>query len=430
MSEEVMTSSTARKEEIAPDTGQTVPRKKMLRFSLGYIVYGFMWVMPCQIASSVLLPQRFTTLGIGQPEVILTTMNSVSIVFALIANILFGVLSDNCHSRFGKRSPWILAGGIIGGIAYWCTSVATTLPGIVAGWSFVQVGINMQLAPAMAMMSDRIPESNRGRISAFYGGATMVGTSVGVIIGSQFITTPLPGFILGTICWLLTGVMTLLVLPREKSASTSEKTEKLSMASLLARFKPPTEHCRDFYLALFGRLMLMFGYYMIMQFQLYIAEKYIGLEATAAAGVVSTMSVIALVCSIVASLSSGFITDKIGKRKPPVVVSSALIAIGFFVPFVSPSITSMYVLAALSSIGYGVYIAVDQALNIDVLPNKADAGKDLGILNIANTMGQVIAPIATSAVFLATNSYSLAFPFGMAMVLIGALFIVLIKSVK
>ena len=45
-------------------------------------------------------------------------------------------------------------------------------------------------------------------------------------------------------------------------------------------------------------------------------------------------------------------------------------------------------------------------------------------------MGQVIAPIATSAVFLATNSYSLAFPFGMAMVLIGALFIVLIKSVK
>ena len=55
--------------------------------------------------SQVLLPQRFTELGIGVPEVILGTMNSVGCVFALIANIVFGAMSDITRSRFGKTHP-------------------------------------------------------------------------------------------------------------------------------------------------------------------------------------------------------------------------------------------------------------------------------------------------------------------------------------
>ena len=44
------------------------------------------------------------------------------------------------------------------------------LVGIVAGWCIVQVGVNMMIAPAVAVLSDRIPENVRGTFSAFYGG--------------------------------------------------------------------------------------------------------------------------------------------------------------------------------------------------------------------------------------------------------------------
>jgi MFS family permease len=45
--------------------------------------------------------------------------------------------------------------------------------------------------------------------------------------------------------------------------------------------------------------------------------------------------------------------------------------------------------------GYGAFMSVSQALSLTVLPDPATAGRDLGILNIAYTIPQVIgAPVA------------------------------------
>jgi MFS family permease len=45
--------------------------------------------------------------------------------------------------------------------------------------------------------------------------------------------------------------------------------------------------------------------------------------------------------------------------------------------------------------GYGAFQSVSQALSTLMLPNPADAGRDLGIINIASAVPQVIgAPIA------------------------------------
>ena len=127
-----------------------------------------------------------------------------------------------------------------------------------------------------------------------------------------------------------------------------------------------------------------------------------------------------MVVSLTASLISGPISDRIGKRKLPVFVSSTIIAIGIAVPWVLKSQFSMFVYAALMGLGYGIYMVVDQALNVDVLPNPNEAGKALGILNLANTLGQVIAPIVVSSIVVATGGYFLVFPIAIAAVTIGA----------
>ena len=48
--------------------------------------------------------------------------------------------------------------------------------------------------------------------------------------------------------------------------------------------------------------------------------------------------------------------------------------------------------AALLGLGFGGYIAVEQALVSQVLPSATARGKDLGILNIANSAPQVLGP--------------------------------------
>ena len=77
-----------------------------------------------------------------------------------------------------------------------------------------------------------------------------------------------------------------------------------------------------------------------------------------------------------------------------------------------------------------MYGSVDQALNVDVLPNEEEAGKDLGILNIATTLGQMVGPIVTSAIVVATGSYGLVFPAAIVMVALACIFILMIKKVK
>lgn len=417
---------------IAPDTGKPMTKTETWRFMIGFIIFGIMWMMSGTIGSNVLFPERFNGLNIGQPEAILAAMNSVGSIFALFSNLVFGALSDHCHSRFGKRTPFIVLGGFICGCAFWSTSVATTLPMIVASWCVLQIGLNCMLAPAVAVLSDRIPLNKRGTLSAFYGGGATAGQSIGTIIGTQFLANPLPGFIIGTVSWCLTGILAIIIWPREKSAALAEgeQSEKLNLKSLLLMFVPPTKNCRDFYLALFGRLLLIFGYFCINGYQLYILEKYIGLPVAEAGAVLSSMSVVIMVVSLVASLTSGAISDKIGRRKPIILVATIMMCIGIALPWLLKSVAGMYGFALLAGLGYGIYSSVDQALNVDVLPDKENAGKDLGILNIANTIGQILGPIVTSAIVVATGSYFMAFPIAIVLIAVGYVFIMLIKSAK
>ena len=283
-------------EELAPDTGKPVSKLNLGRFGAGFIFFCIVFMMSGTIGSTVLLPARFNTLGIGQGETILGTMNSIGIIFALISNVIFGALSDASHSRFGKRTPWIIVGGPIAGLGFYLTSISPTLPTIVASWSLLQIGLNCMIAPCVAILSDRVPQKYRGSMSAFYGAGQIVGQSMGTIIGSAFIDAPKTGFMIGTICWCLCGIGTVLLLPRELSAAT-DTTEKFDIKQVAMQFRPPTKGARDFYLALIGRLMLIFGYNMIVGYQLYVCMKYIGQDAKAAAATVSTMAVITMIVS-------------------------------------------------------------------------------------------------------------------------------------
>jgi hypothetical protein len=48
--------------------------------------------------------------------------------------------------------------------------------------------------------------------------------------------------------------------------------------------------------------------------------------------------------------------------------------------------------------GFGIYIAVDFALITQVLPGAEDRAKDLGVINIANALPQVLAPALAAVV--------------------------------
>lgn len=90
----------------------------------------------------------------------------------------------------------------------------------------------------------------------------------------------------------------------------------------------------------------------------------------------------------------------------------------------------MFLFGGIASFGYGMYLSVDQALNVDVLPNKKTAGKDLGFMNIATCAGQAIGVAITSTLVSVLGSYTVVFPVAIGMTAIAAISVLGIKRVR
>lgn len=426
---ETVEAEQATTDRVSPETGRPFTREQVVRFSAGFLVLGLFWTIGLSIISSVLLPQRLKDIGVGSPETLLGTINAVTAVVSLVSNLVFGNLSDRSRSPLGRRGPWVVTGAIISGTMYFLVGVLGTPVLITLVYSLAMVGLNMMLAPGIAVLSDRVPLLMRGTMSSFYGVGVTVGYPVGALIGGRFISTPFPGFVLSGVIAVLSGVLAFIMWPRESSAKQLPRTDGGSLGDLVKSFRPP-RNAPDFYKAFVGRLFMLISYQMIYAYQLYILQNYIGQSTEQSGATIGTMSVIALVVALIGSAVSGPVSDRLGRRKVPIIAASVLFAVGIAMPWIMPTTTGMLLFAGIAGLGYAVYTAVDQALNVDVLPNKEQAGKDLGILNLGTTLGQMAGPLITSAIVVATGAYQFIFPVSIACAVIGAILIGLIKGVK
>ncbi|WP_347014398.1 MFS transporter [Bifidobacterium dentium] len=414
---------------LSPATGKPLDKITIARFGAGFIIFGVLWMSGLGIVSAVLLPMHYKTIEGVNPDALIGIVNAFTAVASLIANLMFGNFSDRSRSRFGRRTPWILFGAVLGGVTLFLTGTTHNAVLLTIFYCACMFGLNCMIAPMVAILSDRVPSGIRGTMSAFYGAGATIGSPIGTMLGALFIKNLIPGFAVAGVLMFLGGVVSMLIMPKEESADFLPKDEG-SLKDVLVSFRPPAFHgAHDFYKAFVGRFCMLVSYQMIAVYQLYIIQNYIGQSVDESAVTVSVVSMIMMVMSLVGSFISGPVSDIIGRRKVPVVVASVLFAIGIAMPWVFPSSMGMYLFAGIAGLGYAVYSAVDQALLVDVLPNKEEAGKDLGILNMATTLGQMCGPIVMSALVVNLGS-NFAFPTSIALAIIGCFFIMAIKKVK
>ena len=414
---------------LSPATGKPLDKVTIARFGAGFIIFGVLWMSGLGIVSAVLLPMHYKTIEGVNPDALIGIVNAFTAVASLIANLMFGNFSDRSRSRFGRRTPWILFGAVLGGVTLFLTGTTHNAVLLTIFYCACMFGLNCMIAPMVAILSDRVPSGIRGTMSAFYGAGATIGSPIGTMLGALFIKNLIPGFAVAGVLMFLGGVVSMLIMPKEESADFLPKDEG-SLKDVLVSFRPPAFHgAHDFYKAFVGRFCMLVSYQMIAVYQLYIIQNYIGQSVDESAVTVSVVSMIMMVMSLVGSFISGPVSDIIGRRKVPVVVASVLFAIGIAMPWVFPSSMGMYLFAGIAGLGYAVYSAVDQALLVDVLPNKEEAGKGLGILNMATTLGQMCGPIVMSALVV-NLGYNFAFPTSIALAIIGCFFIMAIKKVK
>jgi MFS family permease len=95
---------------------------------------------------------------------------------------------------------------------------------------------------------------------------------------------------------------------------------------------------------------------------------------------------------VVTAVASGVISDRTGRRKLPVTISGLIMAVAAILLALWPRWPVVMAAAAIMGLGFGVYLSVDAALVTQVLPSAAGRAKDLGLINIASSGPQVLAP--------------------------------------
>ena len=414
---------------LSPETGLSFSKTTIIRYGIAFLGFGIFWMVGINAVSAFIIPLRLKTM-VHNPESVIAINGVVSSVFSLLSNLIFGNFSDRTRSRFGRRTPWIIVGAIVGGVFMFLTGIAPNAFCIVAFFGLAMAGLNMMIAPVVALLSDRVPSGIRATMSAFYGAGSTVGAPLGTLLATQLMNNRTMSAVCAGAFMLASGIFVILIIPREHSADFLPQ-DSGTLKDIAMSFKPPVFKANhDFYKAFCGRLCMLMGYQMISAYQLYIVTDHVGQDTKTAAKTIAVMSVISMVVSLLGPVVSGPLSDILNRRKVPVFIASVLFAIGIAMPWIMPTTMGMYLYAGLAGLGYGVYSSVDQALNVDVLSNKEEAGKDLGILNLATTLGQMIGPVVTSTIVNITGGYPVAFATSICLAILGSVFILSIRGVR
>ncbi|KAF2070467.1 hypothetical protein CYY_008208 [Polysphondylium violaceum] len=337
----------------------------------------------------------------------------------LISTPIFGYLSDNTRTPFGKRRPYILIGTVIMlmflALAATFDSPQDSMPGFIIVLTGLQFGQGIAGGAFSGIIPDMVHATQAGIASGWLGVAFSIGLLIGTLLSGNLL------YVDGVVrtWWLygaamaFLGVSTVVSLIFMNEDTYDDWSMDGTVKGFVMSLYLPCSTYFNFYWVLITRFFNTMGIYMIFAFLYYFAQDVIGVTDLK----ISTIIVIVLVVfSVPASIAGGYLADYYN-TKLLVYISSIVqvIAISLLIILCfMPSLAGLLVLAGVLGVGYGAYQCVDWALALHSLPNKT-IGKDMGIWHISFIAPTVIAPAITGSILNSTKA-SLGAPIGYSIV--------------
>jgi MFS family permease len=360
----------------------------------------------------------------------LSAIAVVSSILTMLIQPIAGILSDRTRSRWGRRAPWIVAGAVIGAALLVAMRFSPSIGILLITYSLAQLGLNLASGPLNATVADRVPAERLGTMSALSGFATLIGGAIGSIVaGALFAVMGLDVYFPFALAVIVFTVLFALM-ARDRSSRDLERAP-MSVRAFLASFTVALRD-RDFRWLWIAKVALLFGGGVSGAFGVYMLQSYIrpGLSAEEAAQIAPVLALVGIPGTVVALLVAGWWSDKVGRRKPFVIGSTFLIAGSMFIPLLSPTLPALIIQGVVAGLGVGTFLTVDQAMFIDLLPEKDAAARDLGVSTLGGNLGQALGPLLAGVVVAVTGGYTALWIVAIVIVVIAALLVFPIRRVR
>ena len=253
--------------------------------------------------------------------------------------------------------------------------------------------------------------------------------TVGIVLGVALVSFIVTGLDAGI--FLTAGLLVILVLPfvlRIKDTPLQpHERPPFELGPFLRGFWVSPREYPDFAWAWITRFLMMLGNAMATLYLLFWLQDEVKVDNPDQSQTV-LIGLYAL-GTIVTAVVAGRISDRDGRRKIYVILATIVMAVSAVLLAFFPVFNVAMVAALILGLGYGMYLAVDQALVTQVLPAAVDRGRDLGVINIANAAPQVVAPVIAAPIVTSGLGYTGLYVLTAVVTLLSAVLVTRIKSV-
>jgi MFS family permease len=400
---------------------EPVPAKWVAAISLANAGLFVAWFGPIQ----VLLGREAELLAPEHKEAALGLVVGLGAAFALIASPLAGALSDRTVSRFGRRLPWIVAGGVTGALSLLLVAVAPNIAVMAIGWCLVQLTLNTMFAAVVAAVPDQVPHRQRGMVGGWLGISQTMG-----VVGGSALAAATGGLVAGYLACVAVLVITAIpyLLQRRDSPLDPALRPAWNLGEFLRGFWIDPRRNPDFGWAWLTRFLINLGNSIPLVYLLYYLQD--ELRHPDPEGGVFVLTATYAGTLLLTVVVGGVASDRLGRRRVFVLWAGVVMSVAALILAGAQTFPVAVLAAAVLGLGFGVYTSVDFALMTEVLPKAVDRAKDLGVVNVANTLPQVLAPAIAAPVVTYLGGYPVLYTVSAALGLAGAVLVYRIRGVR
>ncbi|MFH9551963.1 MFS transporter [Streptomyces sp. NPDC017435] len=401
------------------------------------------WIMIASFGASLALmvplsyslAVRIDDLAPGREELLGYVTGSAQFIY-LVLSPLIGFWSDRMRSRLGRRTPFMFAGTAIGMVGLLGIAIAPTVFLVGLAWVVGMLGWSTVGQAVQNVQADRVPEEQRGRVSAVTSVMTQIAPVVGIGIAYTVASSTLLVFLVPGVI----GAAMLLLFPLLKPEGDSRalvRSSEVSLKGLVASYGFNPRKYPDFGWNWLGRFVFFMGLYFNTTFGTFFYAQRLDMPVKEVAGIVAAIGIIGVLAAAGGAIGGGFLSDKLGRRKLFTMIGSTIFVAGAVAEAFAHSLPQLVVGAVLMQLAIAMFSAVDQAIVFATLPDRAQAGRYLAVVAFAQKIPSALAPLIAPLVITigvtsgGEKNYTLLYLSGAVLALVGGLIIKFkIKSVR
>lgn len=331
---------------------------------------------------TLLLPLRIAAIGPVDKVGALSLAVLVGAVSASIANIAGGALSDRFGTGRGGRRIWIIAGLAGTAAAYALMATADSLPAILLAVAVFQIALNLMLAPLTALAADETPDAQKGLLGGLMGAAYPLGALSGVVV----MAAPSPTARLAVTIALVILLMAPFLIVFRTRAPTVPSPPCAGRAGTT----------RDLAAIWGARLLVQIAGSILFAYLLYYFETVEvdgrTLAADRVALRVAWLSGMTAVATVPLAILVGRLSDQVRKRKPFLQGTAAVSAVALFLMAGFPEWGVAAWGYAVFAVSSAIFLALQSTYAMQLLPSARHRGRDLGVINLTNTLPSILGP--------------------------------------